>query len=113
MLKRAVIISTCILSLTSMIQIASAATLVWLVGSTIKGFIASYDRTSVNNQFSKYNQYTLTEGGGLLLGTPTYDGFSVAVEPLVQRGLGVHASNPNHVSRTLGTIRDSIGSNLY
>ena len=73
-----------------------------MVGSTIKWFIASYDWTSVNNQFSKYNQYTLTEGGGLFLGTPTYDGFSIAVAPLMQSGLGLHASNPNHVSRTLG-----------
>ncbi len=109
MIKRAAIISTYILSLTSMTQIASAATPAWLVRSTIKGFIASYDWTSVNNQFSKYNQYTLTEGGGLFLGTPTYDGFSVAVEPLVQSGLGLHASNPNHVSRTLGPSVTALG----
>lgn len=109
MKKITVFISSCILCLSGLPQMSWATTPAWLRGSTIKGFIASYDWTSVNNQFSKYNQYTLTEGGGLFLGTPTYKGFSLAIEPLVQTGLGLHASNPNHVSRTLGPSVTAIG----
>lgn len=88
-------------TLTAM-QSASAKTPIWLPGWTINGFAAAYDWASINNQFSSDNQYTLTEGGGLFIGSPSYHGLSFAVEPIFQTGLGLHSNNPNAVSRTLG-----------
>lgn len=70
-----------IITAVAAMQSAVAKTPAWLQGWTIKGFAAAYDWTSINNQFSKVNQYTLTEGGGLFIGSPSYRGFSLAVEP--------------------------------
>jgi hypothetical protein len=75
----------------------------------IKGFISTYDWTSVNHYFSPYDQYTLSAGGGLFLGTPYLDGFRAAIEPMGQSGLGTHASNPNRVSPTLGPSFTTLG----
>ena len=90
-------------------QSAAAQTPSWLRGWTIKGFAAAYNWTSINNQFSTANQYTLTEGGGLFLGSPSYRGFSLGVEPIFQTGLGLHPNNPSEVSRTLGPSVGALG----
>ena len=98
-----------IITAVAAMQSAVAKTPAWLQGWTIKGFAAAYDWTSINNQFSKVNQYTLTEGGGLFIGSPSYRGFSLAVEPIFQTGLGLHPSNPKNVSRTLGPSVAALG----
>ncbi|MBE7562330.1 hypothetical protein H7F10_05050 [Acidithiobacillus sp. HP-6] len=81
----------------------------WLQDSTVKGFVSMYDWTSINHYFSPYDQYTMSVGGGLFLGTPRYKGFSLAIEPMGQSGLGTHASNPNLVSPTLGPSFSTLG----
>ena len=81
----------------------------WLNQAEIKGFVSAYDWTSINHYFSPYDQYTLSVGGGLFLGTPYIDGFRAAVEPMGQSGLGTHASNPNLVSPTLGPSFTTLG----
>lgn len=88
---------------------ANAAEPQWLKDSTVKGFVSMYNWTSVNHYFSPYDQYTFSVGGGLFLGTPQYDGFSLAIEPMGQSGLGTHASNPNLVSPTLGPSFSTLG----
>ncbi|MBU2749776.1 hypothetical protein HER14_02020 [Acidithiobacillus thiooxidans] len=81
----------------------------WLQDSTVKGFVSMYDWTSINHYFSPYDQYTMSVGGGLFLGTPRYKGFSLAIEPMGQSGLGTHASNPDLVSPTLGPSFSTLG----
>jgi hypothetical protein len=96
--------------LASGIPIAEAASEPsWLKQADIKGFVSAYDWTSINHYFSPYDQYTLSVGGGLFLGTPYIDGFRAAIEPMGQSGLGTHASNPNLVSPTLGPSFSTLG----
>lgn len=81
----------------------------WLQGATVKGFVSAYDWTSINHYFSGYDQYTFAVGGGIFLETPKYDGFSLAIEPLVQSGLGMFPTNSNLRSPSLGNNITSLG----
>lgn len=91
------------------IQIPYYANANLLSGGTVKGFLSAYNWTSINHYFSGVDQHTFAVGGGLFLATPSYYGFSVAVEPLFQSGLGTHNSNQNLVSPTLGPSFATIG----
>lgn len=108
-ISKGVVAMCALMTVAATTQDAIARTPAWLKGWTVKGFAAAYDWTSINNQFSTTNQYTLTEGGGLFIGSPSYGGFSLGVEPIFQTGLGLHPRNAHEVSRTLGPSVGALG----